>query len=313
MSKIADLAGLLRALDHLRPEDDATRRRIGRQFGITLALQAVAQPAPAAPETPRPAPLRRSFAEAQAPTPRRERPKPLPTRSERLGEQRAAPPAWLGARTLPVAAPAAPFAPGAGVLSPADSLCLLPGASRRTLLLEMTGTREADGALDVARLVQAVAMGRNIARLPRRAVRRLPPRIILLFDEGPGMDPFAADQLALARALRKVAGSDRVQTLCFTGSIADGLRDPLTDSAATLRPGPLDALVVTSDCGIARQYPVARREDFAGLAAQGRKVVILNPFPPDRWPPAPAGGPVMLHWHEGLRIGEVRRAGAVRA
>ena len=24
-------------------------------------------------------------------------------------------------------------------------------------------------------------------------------------------------------------------------------------------------------------------------------------------------GPVMLHWHEGLRIGEVRRAGVVRA
>lgn len=313
MSKIADLAGLLRALDHLRPEDDATRRRIGRQFGITLALQAGTQPAPAAPETPRPAPLRRSFAEAQAPTPRRERPKPLPTRSERLGEQRAAPPAWLGARTLPVAAPASPSAPGAGARSPADSLCLLPGASRRTLLLEMTGTREADGALDVARLVHAVAMGRNITRLPRRPVRRLPPRIILLFDEGPGMDPFAADQLALARALRKVAGSDRVQTLCFTGSIAAGLRDPRTDSTATLRPGPMDALVVTSDCGIARQYPAARREDFAGLAAQGRKVVILNPFPPDRWPPAPAGGPVMLHWHEGLQIGEVRRAGAVRA
>lgn len=313
MSKIADLAGLLRALDHLRPEDDATRRRIGRHFGITLAQQAGAQPAPAATETPRPAPLRRSFAEAQAPAPRRERPKPLPTHSERLDEQRAAPPAWLGARTLPVAAATAPTTSGAGARSPADALCLLPGASRRTLLLEMVGTREADGALDVARLVQAVAMGRHVARLPRRPVRRLPPRIILLLDEGPGMDPFAADQLALARALRKVAGSDRVQTLCFIGNIADGLRDPLTDSAATLRPGPMDALVVTSDCGIARQYPAARLEDFAGLAAKGRKVVILTPFPPERWPPAQAGGPVMLHWHEGLRIGEVRRAGAARA
>jgi hypothetical protein len=312
MSTIADLAGLLRALDHLRPEDDATRRRIGQHFGIMLMQQAGAQPAKAPPDTARPAPLRRSFAEALAPVPRRERPKPLPTHSERLDAQRNAPPAWLGARTLPLAAAAAPLPPGAGARSPADALCLLPGASRRTLLLEMTGTREADGALDVARLVQAVAMGRNIARLPRRAVRRLPPRIILLLDEGPGMEPFAADQLALATALRKVAGSDRVQTLCFTGSIADGLRDPLTDSAATLRPGPTDALVVTSDVGIARQYPAARLEDFAGLARQGRKVVILNPFPPQRWPPAQAGGPVLLHWHEGLRIGEVRRAGAAR-
>jgi uncharacterized protein with von Willebrand factor type A (vWA) domain len=195
-----------------------------------------------------------------------------------------------------------------GGRSIAGELCLLPGASRRTLLLEMTGSRTNAGALDVARLVHQVALGQSVGRLPRRMVRRLPPRIILLLDEGPGMDPFAADQLALAEALRKVAGTDKVLTYCFTESIADGLREPLGEAGATLRPGSADALVVLTELGIARQYPAARLAELTQLAAQNRKLVILTPFPPERWPAMEPGGLVVLHWHEGLRIGDVRRA-----
>ncbi len=309
MSRIADLAALLRALHHLRPENDAARASIGRRFGISLAAEAVPAPA-AAPATSRaPAPLRRSFADAQLPPTRRERPKPLATSSERLDAERSPPPAWLGARTLP-APVTPPSLTSAGLVrhSLAGEPCLLPDASRRTLLLEMTGTRERTGALDIARLVHQVALGRTVSRLPRRSVRRLPPRIILLLDEGPGMDPFAADQLALAEALRRVAGSDRVVTYCFTESLAEDLREPLGDGAATLRPGPADALVVVSDLGIARQYPAARVSELAQFAAPGRKLVILNPFPPERWPAIAPGGPVILHWHEALRVGDVRRA-----
>lgn len=309
MSRVADLAALLRALHHLRPENDAARTSIAGHFGIILATGTAHADRPAPVGTRASPPLRRSFAEAQKTAPHRERPKPLPTSSERLDAKRSAPPAWLGARTLPTSPTGLlPTDAGLRARNPASEPCLLPDASRRTLLLEMAGTRENAGALDVARLVHQVALGRTVNRLPRRSIRRLPGRIILLLDEGPGMDPFAADQLALAAALRKVAGSERVLAYCFTESIADGLRDPLGEGNATLRPGPDDTLVVVSDLGIARQYPAARMSELAQFATSGRRLVILNPFPPERWPAITPGGPVMLHWHEALRVGDVRRA-----
>lgn len=313
MSRIADLAGLLRAMQQLQPADDGARSLIARQFGITLVRDTPSEERPAARRNPPPAPLKRSFSDAQEPKEKRQRPEPRPTEVEVLGEQRAAPPAWLGDRTLPVAPVPGDARSKADVRPTGEQPCLLPIGSRRTILLELAGSLEARGALEVGRLVQEVARGRIVHRLPRRRIRRLPPRIVLLLDEGPGMDPFAADQLHLADALRRVAGAERVQASCFSDRITDGLRDPLTGCGAQLPAGAEDVLVVLSDLGIARQYPAAGIAELDDLCAEGRRIVVLNPFPPERWPACAPGGPVVLHWHEGLRVGDVRRAKMRRA
>ncbi|WP_285713643.1 hypothetical protein [Erythrobacter oryzae] len=308
MSLVADLAGALRALERLRPSSSAARIAICAGFRVELVEQREERPAPAANSASPPlAPPRRS--EPGRPQPAPQRPEPRPTEIEQLEAQPTARPQWLGKHTIP--APPLPEArPKSLPARPAGAQpCLLPLASRRSLLLELTARKAATGPLDLARLVDQVARGRQIGRLPRRAASHLPARILLLLDAGPGMDPFAADQLAFAAALRRAVGHERIRVLRFAGSIVWGPRDPRAAEGAGLgevQAG--DAIVILGDLGIGpRSLPLPAGE-LDALTAKGCRVLVLNPYPPDRWPAAMGSSAVILHWHEALRSADLRKA-----
>ena len=308
MSLVADLASALRALERLQPASSAARIAICAGFRVELVEQREARPAPAVNSaSPPPASPRRS--EPRLPEPAPQRPEPRPTAIEQLEAQPTARPQWLGKHTIP-AAPPPEARPRTLPARPAGAQpCLLPLASRRSLLLELTARKAAAGPLDLARLIDHVARGRQIGRLPRRIVRHLPARILLLLDTGPGMDPFAADQLEFAAALRRAAGRERIRVVRFAGSIAWALRDPDGDGKPGLGEVQADdAIVILGDLGVGPRSLPLPADELEALAAKGCRVLALNPYPPDRWPAGMATSAVMLHWHEALRSADLRKA-----
>lgn len=300
---IADLAALARALHVLRPDPGEDAGRMAAAFGLRLAQVA-------APAVQASAPLHRASqpppARPAPAAPERARPRPVPSDLEALDKALSRPPEWLGRTSLPPAEAGAAAGATAGRAAPLPSL--LPARSARAIMLALAGESAPHGPPDLEALVRRIAGGNMVARIPRHALRRLAARIVVLLDEGPGMDPFAADQVHFVAALGRIVGRDRPIVRCFSGMLADGLRDPETGAIDTMADLPAGLVLMLSDFGAGQPSPRHSGHDAAALAGAGRIVIGLNPYPPERWPAFLPPGLVMLRWHEGLRLSDLRRA-----
>jgi hypothetical protein len=193
---------------------------------------------------------------------------------------------------------------------------LFEPAHQRAVLTTLASVDRAGSELDFDALVDRLAAREPVGDLPRLSEPTTRLGVLLLLDTGPSMDPFRRDQRLLADALRLVVGDDAVQVLAVRGRlhtgrpVSGGNRDPVRLPG----PGPRPTLLA-SDLGTARQGggpQLTRPSDWLGMAARAREagspLVVLNPYPPARWPEWAMPALTVVHWDRPADAGHARRA-----
>jgi len=212
----------------------------------------------------------------------------------------AAPP-WLGGQAALDMSPQPPRAPAP----------LFDPVRRRSILVELLARRVDDGAPDVPAIVRSLSQGRALHRLPRRPRRTLAFGVELLLDGADAMQPFRADGLQLAEALRQLLPEGRLQLTHVRGA------PPAADGPTAL---PRSTVLAVTDFGAGFRHLGPRPAAAAAwlqhaqrLAAADRRLRALVPLPPARWPAPLARRIPMLHWAESSTLGDARRARQPRA
>ena len=127
----------------------------------------------------------------------------------------AAPPDW--------AASTRPLARAVRAKSPPPEPLFHP-RQERALLGALGASRNLDGALDMPRLLQALASGTVLQALPLQAAWGTRRGLQVLVDDGPGTAPFRADVAQLLRRLSALLPDERLHTLQFEGCPTRGCR-----------------------------------------------------------------------------------------
>jgi hypothetical protein len=181
----------------------------------------------------------------------------------------------------------------------------------RAILTEALATSRTGRDLDLPRAIELLAR-RSVADLPRLRLPTLARGCLVLADLGPGLAPFALDRQGLVETVRAVVGRDRVAVRYFEGCPLRGVWEEGVPGDDPLVPPPRGTPVaVITDLGIARPGLAAARAwlDFAaGLRAAGCPLVAFVPYPPHRWPAAPATAFPVVHWDRGCTARTARRA-----
>lgn len=206
---------------------------------------------------------------------------------------------------------------------PPPSRPLVQPGQQRAVATLLAG-RLAPGELDLAATVRELAMRRPLTEVPRRLRWSTSLGVHLHVDRGPALQPFHHDVDQLRRALLSIASDHAVIELGFDGDPCQvswprrivGGRRP-ADLADHLPVAGTPVLVLT-DLGIAvpQSGVPAEPADFldhhALVTGAGCTVHYLVPYPPERWPPALDGLPI-LYWGDDLGATEVLAGVKVRA
>jgi hypothetical protein len=219
----------------------------------------------------------------------------------------ATPPAWL-ANVTPMPRPV-------GVTRPSPIAPLFPAAQTRGLLTAMLASRDADGPLDVPRIVEALAQLRPVRELPREDAATMRRGVQLLIDRGLGMSPFRFDVEQLLRAIAALLPPEQTRTHYFMGS---PLRKCVADGADVLKlwrpPIPHTPVLLVSDLGIGGTVASEDRAtvtewlEFAkAVRRAGCPLLALVPYGPHRWPSALAQAIRIVHWDHRTSAAAVRR------
>lgn len=315
------LGDALRGLEVAR--DDGERARVLHMLGFTgpAAIRAD-DDIPVRPRPPRPHPVSaderpEDRAEEVAPDAF-----PLPhTPAQRTGPSQATAelPLLRPVRTEPLAATRAPdeplARPGAeearGPVGP--HLPLLTPASAGVVIRAALSQRVAEGPVDIAALLDTLAHGHPVTRLPRRPVRTLRFGVQVLVDRGPAMQPFRRDQNHLVTQIRSVVGTGLVQVRYFSGLPQSG-----TGTGARHTRGPYEPpeagrrILLLSDLGTggpANGGGYGHRagwEEFVGTVRRAGCVpVALLPSPPSRWPEWATRLLPLVSWDRATTVGWV--------
>ncbi|MCX4763657.1 hypothetical protein OG562_22370 [Streptomyces sp. NBC_01275] len=198
-------------------------------------------------------------------------------------------------RVEPVQAPREPVEPLARPTSeraPLPHQPLFVPAWTSAVLRAMISRRVPEGAVDLSSLVDTLAHGRPVGRLPRLPVPTMRYGVQVLVDRGTGMQPFRRDQNHLLERIRAVVGPSLVEVGYFSGApqrgTGPGARWTRTAYAPPESGRPV---LLLSDLGLGGPPDDPQRgaredwEHFVGLVTRaGCGVVALSPYPPRRWP-----------------------------
>jgi hypothetical protein len=315
------LADLAQSFDLLRPQDEATRRRVADALGFAAIGRAAPRlEEPTAPQTvvaprpaPRPAPLADTTpfddlpVEPVGPEPQQPQSKTQPILSfELAGPTRSAPsggvlsrPGWWERITV-IERQADPAR-----IPPPDPL-LLPIWSRTTYMQTLS-TTVLEGRLDISRLVDLVAKLEAPAQIPRLPWLTMRNGVQILVDYGDAMMPFRNDQRRVVREVQELAGGNAFfEVFLFRGAPARWAQPLITRRGlrAYELPPPGAPVLLLTDLGIgalaAGQSYVAPEEwqTFARSAAMvGCPTTAYVPYQPHRWPPLLRNEMSLVHWH----------------
>lgn len=305
---------LAAAFAELAPKNAATRRAIAESLGIGwTALHDEAEEVrtpdlpeaagPAEDDTPPPGAGARS---SSAPEPVDLSSRELsPVVRSRMTRKRAAvrrPPPWLE-RVEPLERPEEAADDGTEAIDP----LLSPNRSRGILSLALATERPV-GELDLATIVHRIARGDALAEIPRLPVETLARGVQLLLDVSDAMLPFLEDVDQIEHRVRALAGDDRLAVLRFAGCPTRGAgQGPefawRRDWGAIRPPARGMGVLCVSDLGIGRPVsgdaPATASEWLeyhARLRSEACPLLVLNPYPPERWPPRLSGRLPILHW-----------------
>ena len=136
----------------------------------------------------------------------------------------------------------------------------------------------------------------------------------ILIDVGIGMQPFVGDTRQMVRAMRKVVGAEHVRVLTFVDCPSRGVLSEAYKDEAYRAPDNGAIVVAVSDlCGGGPHAAIREAEPESWLVVvrqvrdAGSTLVVLNPYPPDRWPARLAGRIPIIYWDRATRASDVRR------
>ncbi len=325
-------ADLARALVALRPGDDRTRAAVARVLGLgwaepegeesggrgprggagQAADSELRRPAPGPPRPPSGSERDDEVPPADEIGDEKATDEPIPTRLVRTRSISRRPPEWLE-QAEPLARP------GDVVATPPELPPLLRPGRERGILSVAARTGVSEGDLDLERVIAAVARAEPLRAVPRRSVPTLARGVQLLLDRSDAMLPFQGDLRHLERAVRNFVGDDALEILSFvacpgrragSGSIRRW-RPYFPDCAA---PRGSRVLAVT-DLGIgmpatgpSTAAPGEWLEFARRLEAAETPLLVLTPYPRERWPPALALSLSILSLSRATSAGNAARA-----
>jgi hypothetical protein len=196
---------------------------------------------------------------------------------------------------------------------------LLSPLWERGILLEAVSTPIRQGDINILETVELIARGRSLEHPPREVISSVSKGCHVLIDLGVGMQPFAEDALQLVNSVKRSVGSDHTKVFTFVdcpslGVLTESFEDtryfPPENGAIVLALSDLcngGPRVAMRDATPADWLTVAKRIRDAGSA-----LVILNPYPPARWPASIAERIPILFWDRSTRTASVRRARRMR-
>jgi hypothetical protein len=293
------LGDIVRAVHHLRPDDETMDTVLDLLLGVTepeppawptaVPRAPAPGPAPAPGRTGTPTPARARPPTARDLVPPLRAPEPLPDEPEAptrtdLPPMHAAAPRPLPTLEEVLDEPAAPLASQPPTLLP-------PGRDRTILTALCSGPATAED-IDVDAVVDLIARGEPIRVLPREIVSSTRRGLQVLVDLGDGMTPFLGDTQQVLDAIARMAGPDGLDVLRFAVS---PLHDPGAGAGPiwTWRPyrPPTAAqpILVLSDLGA--WAPASDRAEveasWVRVATEARgagcPMVALAPVPADRF------------------------------
>ncbi|MER7403463.1 hypothetical protein ABT373_13480 [Streptomyces sp. NPDC000070] len=172
------------------------------------------------------------------------------------------------------------------------------------ILRAMVSRRVPEGAVDIPALIDTLAHGRPVARLPRLPVPTMRYGVQVLVDRGPAMQPFRRDQNELLERIRAVVGPSLVEAGYFSGTPERGTGPGARwTRTAYVPPESGRPVLLLSDLGLGGPREDPQRgtrqewEHFVGLVTRaGCGVVALSPYPPGRWPRWMTGLLPLVSW-----------------
>ncbi|MEM7201931.1 MAG: formylglycine-generating enzyme family protein [Planctomycetota bacterium] len=192
---------------------------------------------------------------------------------------------------------------------------LLPWPRLRALLFSRLRDAAVTGLVDIPRLVDQLARGREVHRLPRAVRRTRPGRVALIVDRSRRLIPFWQDQDTLYVELRRWLGPHGVEVwLPLPGPDAFELRRVSRGRETETAPDPGVPWLALSDLGsyagadeVVRWQALGRR-----LRRAGHRLHALVPCPKGRWAASCESWRAML-WDRPARAASAAEADAARA
>lgn len=220
-------------------------------------------------------------------------------------------PRRLAGGTKAANAPVTNEAPGPA--APQESL--FPATRVRAILRDMATSSKPTGQPDLAAAVRLIAQAQPIKELPQGTKTTLGHNIVLLFDAGPAMLPFARDKQQLAATALRLLGKDRVRVNDFLVDPMRGVRAQRQVRWEPLRwPGRGSTLLLISDLGIGDNQPARELQGALGQSfidechRRGLRSVVLIPYQRERWPTLAARFDVALTWDLDAGVQALRRS-----
>ena len=203
---------------------------------------------------------------------------------------------------------------GRPVTSPLPFHPLFESLWERGILIEAAGMPGSEGELAVLRAVELIARGIALRELPVEKVQSVSKGCQVLMDTGFGMAPFARDGIQIVRSLRKAVGTRHTQVLTFVDCPTVRVMTEAYEEERYAAPENGAMVLAISDLcqgGPRSAIREAEPEDWLTLAKwvhdAGSLLVVLNPYPPDRWPASVAKYVPIVHWDATTRAANVRR------
>ena len=173
----------------------------------------------------------------------------------------------------------------------------------RDIVVNALATSAEVGAYDIDELVTLLARGKPVVEIPRQRAQTLFRGAHVLVDIGEPMEPFAADQEQLVTVIRRVVGEDLVDVRSFRRTPANGCGSgPLWTWSPYQPPRTVLPLVLLTDLGIGGSTVSTDRASeqewlrFFSTVPEELPIIVLNPYPPRRWPAALTDRAVILQW-----------------
>jgi hypothetical protein len=172
----------------------------------------------------------------------------------------------------------------------------------RAVLTGALATPGNSGRLDVPRLVEDLAVRRQIRRLPREPEPTLRRGVQVLVDDSEAMIPFRGDQNQLLPLIQNVASESLTKVWYFAGDPSSVYESSPFETKAYKPPPPGTPVLLLSDVGIraAELRGAAAHLPFFRLATNlerlGCPVIALVPHPAHRWPAALLPLMTLLPW-----------------
>lgn len=302
----ASLADVLGAFHRLRPDGDDARRAIARLLGFDLLPHAPAR-VPPPPTAPTPVDAAARAAPAVDP--------PLaPSASARAGDPVALVP-LDDVRDDDPALPAPLARPVARAARPVDPL-FAPTWSR-AITGRLVSRVAPVGALDLDRLVDAVARRVTLRALPRRRRLVSASEVTVVIDTAEAMAWFRDDAESLAAATRALSRAPVAVTYSEGAPALAAPGDPDDEDAsdgAHVAVGPGGRVLALTDLGLASPWappdPASLRawsDLAAALRARGASLVVVTPVAPARIPAPFRRAVPCLHWDRATPPGLAHR------